>query len=75
MTVHQMIARLEAAKLFFTLSTVRDGAVMFQVSVPGQRWEIEVFEDGHVEFETFKANGEIGGEAEACALIAEFAEP
>ncbi len=37
--------------------------VMVMVSVPGERWEVEVFEDGSVECEKFMSNGQIRDEA------------
>ena len=50
--------RLEEAKIHYRLNKVRD-AVMVEVAVPGERWEIEFFEDGHTEVERFVSDGEI----------------
>ncbi len=51
MTAHEIIEQLQSAGIHFTLTTVRDNAVMFCIAVPGERWEAEVFDDGHVELE------------------------
>lgn len=51
--------RLDEADLHYTISSVREGAVMVGVTVPNQRWEIEFMADGDVEIEVFKSDGEI----------------
>lgn len=50
--------RLDDAGIRYRLEHVRD-AIMVVVAVPGERWEIEFFADGHVEVERFISNGEI----------------
>ena len=75
MTAHELIDLLNDAQIWFTLKTVRDNAVMFECVVPGQRWEAEVFPDGHVDLEVFKSSGPIGDKNELVELITEFAEP
>ena len=55
------LERLESVKIPYTLAHVRD-SVMAKVYVPGAIWEIEFFEDGHVEVERFLSTGEIEGE-------------
>ena len=56
----EWIRRLQAAKIHFTMTTVRDGAVMLEVSVPGQHWEIEFFPDGTIEIERYVSQGVTG---------------
>jgi len=53
---------LETARLHYTLASHRDDTIMVLVNVPGERWEIEFFDDGSVEIERFCSNGEISGE-------------
>ncbi len=53
------IKRLTAAGLDYRLSNARSDAVMVEVAVPGERWEVEFFEDGHVESERFVSDGTI----------------
>lgn len=59
-----IIDRLKDYKIYFELSAHMDRrTVMVMVSVPGERWEVEVFEDGSVECEKFMSNGQIRDEA------------
>ena len=41
---------------------------MVMVTVPGERWEVEFYEDGTVEIETFKSTGEIYSDSEDSKL-------
>ena len=50
--------RLEENKIYYRLNKVRD-AIMVEVAVPGERWEVEFFEDGRIEVERFISEGEI----------------
>ena len=54
------LRRLEDGRIHFTLTSVREGAVMVQVAVPGQRWEVEFFPDRAVEVEVFHSDGSVG---------------
>jgi uncharacterized protein (UPF0128 family) len=74
MTIFELTRLLEARKIPFTLATFRDGAVTASCTVPGERWEIEIFEDGSVEFEVFHTAVEITGEAEMLARIDKFSD-
>ena len=65
--------KLEQNKIYYKLNKVRD-AIMVEVAVPGQRWEIEFFKDGQVEIEKFLSNGEIYSESEIESLFSEFGE-
>ncbi len=67
------IDELKALKLWYRLDKVRD-AIMIQVAVPGERWEIEFFEDGHVELERFHSDGEIDDEHGLRAILARYAD-
>jgi hypothetical protein len=58
----RLFSDLEAKKLSFTTSTIRSGAILVNVAVPGERWEIEIFGDGHHEIEIFRSSGEIFSE-------------
>jgi len=59
-----LLRTLDADKITYRLSRPRDEAVMVEAAVPGERWEIEVFEDGHIEFERFRSTGHIGNFSE-----------
>jgi len=45
---------------------------MVTVTVPGQRWEVEFFEDGRVDVEKFLSDGTISDERELPRLFDEF---
>lgn len=48
---------LNAKRIPYQLLIVRDEALMVSVAVPGERWEMEFFEDGHIELEKFSSEG------------------
>jgi len=48
--------RLETNRIYYRLNKVRD-AILVEVAVPGERWEIEFFEDSHIEIERFISEG------------------
>ena len=59
--------QLERDKVWYRLEHVRD-SIMVMVFAPGERWEVEFFEDGTVEVERFRSSGEIEGEDALDAL-------
>ena len=61
LTVQEFIRDLGRAGRPFTLTCVREGAVMVQVALPGERWEVEFFDDRDPEVEVFRSDGEIAG--------------
>jgi hypothetical protein len=50
------LERLEGLKLHYTLTHVRD-SIMIEIAVPGERWEVEFFDNGDVEIERFVSTG------------------
>jgi hypothetical protein len=54
------LTRLEEAKIWYRLSKMRE-AIMVEVAVPGQRWEIEFFADGSIEREVFESVEDVEG--------------
>lgn len=55
------LARLDDARIAYQLASVREGAVMVQIAVPGERWEVEFFSDRPTEVEVFRSDGAITG--------------
>jgi hypothetical protein len=55
------LARLKTAHIHYTLADPTDGAVMVEVAVPGERWEIEFHEDGRVTVELFVSSRGVQG--------------
>jgi hypothetical protein len=57
----EVLSRLKSAHIFYRLSDHTEGAIMIEISVPGERWEIEIHEDGQIGVETFVSSGDIKG--------------
>jgi hypothetical protein len=69
----QFLSRLEQANISYTLAHHRDEALMVVVAVPGERWEVEFFDDDSVEVERFVSNGEIETEDVLTDLLTVYA--
>jgi hypothetical protein len=66
------LGRLDAARIHYRLERNRDDALMVLAAVPGERWEVEFFADGHVEVEVFRSADGVHGEELLTRLFAEF---
>lgn len=55
------ITEIEQLNAPYRLSVARPDAVMVEVAVPGERWEIEFFATGEIEIERFRSTGQISG--------------
>jgi hypothetical protein len=69
-----VLEQLDAAKIHYTLSRVREETIMVEAHVPGRHYEIEVFADGHVEVEVYTSDGQIGGQEALDELLREFSD-
>jgi hypothetical protein len=72
-----LLDRLKRAKIYYTLHHSRDDAIMVEVTVPGQRWEIELVDYGdefQYEIERFASNGEIEDKTALDSLFACFSD-
>jgi hypothetical protein len=58
----QFLARLKTAHIYYKLSDPTEGAIMVEVSVPGERWEIEFHDDGRISVERFVSSNGVQGE-------------
>ena len=58
------LARLKSAKIHYTLEHFRDETIAVEITVPGERWEVEFFADGSVEVEVFTSGARNGLEGE-----------
>jgi hypothetical protein len=54
--------QLQMAHIDYQLQKVRD-ALMVVIAIPGERWEVEFFEDGHIEIEKFRSDGDIASDS------------
>ncbi len=69
------LSDLDERKIFHRLSQVRPEAIMVEIAVPGERWEVEFFADGHVEVEVFGPSpGIVGGDEASRRLYDEFSD-
>jgi len=64
---------LRDAKIHYRIGNARDEATLVEVAVPGERWEVEFFEDGTVEVEVFLSSGEIRGSEALADLLTKYA--
>jgi hypothetical protein len=72
--LYRILAQLEAAKIHFTLTRVREETVMIEAHVPGRLYEIEVFANGEIEVEVYKSDGQIGGQELVDELLRDFSD-
>lgn len=66
----EFLERLEQERIGYHLQHTRPESIMVSIAVPGERWEVEFLEDGHVEIEKFIGDGQISGEALLDTLFA-----
>ena len=62
--------QLRAGKIYYRLSQHREDAIMVEVAVPGERWEVEFLADGGVDVEVFASDGAIHDGSELPTLLA-----
>ena len=62
--LYLLLRRLEAAKIHFTLARHREDSILVTLTLVGERVEIDVFEDGHMEVSRFAGSEDIAGGAE-----------
>lgn len=66
--------KLEDNNIFYKLNKVRNEAIMVEVAIPGQRWEIEFLEDGKVLVEKFINDGDFYDVKELESLFKNFSD-
>jgi len=70
--LYTLLQDLESASIHFTLARDRDDTVRVNVTLVGERVEIDVFEDGHMEVSRFPGREDVvGDESLVRQLIAE----
>jgi hypothetical protein len=76
-TTPQLLALLNdlrAGKIYYELRQRREDAIMIEIAVPGERWEVEILEDGNVEVEIFRSDGQIHDESMLRQLLAKHSD-
>ena len=69
-----ILNKLEENSVFYKLNKVRNEAIMVEVAVPGQRWEIEFVEDGTVDIEKFISDKDMYDVNELETLFKKFGD-
>ena len=64
---------LEKRSIYYRINKIRD-SIMIEIAVPGQRWEVEFFNDEHIEIEKFISSGEIYDENELEVLLLNYSD-
>jgi hypothetical protein len=73
-TAADFCRELEQRHIIYELRIVRDEALMLSVAVPGERWEIEFFDDGRIELERFVSQGVVEAPEALAELLAWFSK-
>ena len=69
-----ILNKLEENSVFYKLNKVRNEAIMVEVAVPGQRWEIEFLEDSTVDIEKFISDKDMYDVNELETLFKKFGD-
>jgi hypothetical protein len=69
----RVLRQLDAAQIHHAFSHYRDDAISIAAVVPGERWEIDVLEDGEIDFERFVSGGDIQDNSDLLESIRRFA--
>ncbi|RQH04206.1 hypothetical protein [Paraburkholderia dinghuensis] len=64
-----LLDRLDAAKIHYALERNRPESVLVSVTIVGQRIEIDVFRDGHMEISRFVGHEDVEGGSELIDAI------
>ena len=70
----EILSELKTNRLSYELRHNRDDAITVCVAVPGQRWELDVYMNGEIEFEVFRSDGSLYGESEFRASVVEYSK-
>lgn len=63
--LYQLLRRLEDAKIHFTLARHRKDTVLVTLTLVGERVDVDVFDDGHMEVSRFRGSERIVGGAQS----------
>jgi len=54
-----LLDRLDAAEIQYTLASVSEGSIVVGIDVPDEHWNVEFMDDGDIEVEIFKSDGQV----------------
>ena len=69
-----ILEQLKDGNISCSLRYCREDAIRIYATVPGQRWEIEVFSNGSVEVEIYESDGSISDERKLRELITDYSD-
>ncbi len=70
--LYDLLGELEAASIHFTIGRYREETILVTLTLVGERVEVDVFEDGHMEVSGFPGSEDVvGGEELVRRIIAE----
>jgi hypothetical protein len=70
----EIVASLEAAHISHAVTKYRNDAISIVAHLPGERWEIDILEDGDLDFERFVSDGQILEREDLNVYIKRFAD-
>ena len=65
--------KLDEDKIYYRLNKIRD-SILVEISVPGQRWEVEFMMNGQIEIEKFITDSKICDGKELEVLFRDFSD-
>ena len=69
--LYELLQKLEDAHIFFTLGRSRPDTIRVSLTIVGERTEIDVFDDGHMEVSRFFGDESIVGKKKLVDKIIE----
>ena len=67
--LYRMIRLLERERVHYRLDRHRDNSILVNETMVGERIEIDVFEDGHVEYSRFRGHEDVEGDVPALEAL------
>lgn len=68
------LEKLEQHNIYYTLDKTRDDYIRVDISVPGERWEVEFAAEGDIVVERFRSVGDVEGEEALAYLFGNFSD-
>jgi len=59
--LYTLLRKLEAARIHYTLGRHREDTILVTIMLVGERVEVDVFDDGHMEVSRFSGSEDILG--------------
>jgi len=69
--IYNLLNELDAASIHYTVARYRPDTVLVTMTLVGERVEVDVFEDGHMEVSRFPGSEDIVGDEELVSRLIE----